>query len=211
MSGEAARQLSVCYREETRYFFGVSSETEKRTGFACPFSFLFSSGGSVKKAHQERVSFPLRPALNSFSAVGKGFPSTKAAVKTMHLTDRKLFSRRTGGRRPQPGTHKPPDPSSTHSKVLGGVGEVWRGRGTFLQKGSPPPRGLLLPRPTTSPPAQCRRRRCGRGWIRSSPLPRGTRRFADARQGGWPRCGPRPPQRWGGKRHLPSRISHLPA
>ena len=33
----------------------------------------------------------------------------------------------------------PPGPTATHSKVFERKGEVWRGRGNFLQKVSPPP------------------------------------------------------------------------
>ncbi len=211
MSGEAARQLSVCYREETRYFFGVSSETEKRTGFACPFSFLFSSGGSVKKAHQERVSFrSVRPSI-LFPPSERASPQQKLPLKLCTLPTESSFLDAPGD-----GGHSPEHTSlpTRHRPIR----KSWEGWGRFGVGGEPffrkvprPLQAFFSPRPTTSPPAQCRRRRCGRGWIRSSPLPRGTRRFADARQGGWPRCGPRPPQRWGGKRHLPSRISHLPA
>ena len=40
-----------------------------------------------------------------------------------------------------------PVSASTFTKVLGGRGEVWRGEGTFLQKGSLPP-----PPPSSLPP-----------------------------------------------------------
>lgn len=162
MSGEAARQLSVCYREETRYFFGVSSETEKRTGFACPFSFLFSSGGSVKKAHQERVSFrSVRPSI-LFPPSERASPQQKLPLKLCTLPTESSFldAPGDGGHSPEhtslPTRHRPIRKSWEGWGRFGGGGEG------FLQKGLPAPSKLTLPPSPSQPAPEPRRPRRGR-------------------------------------------------